>query len=352
MAKYECACGAKYKFPDSAIGKKAKCKRCGAVFTLGDDTGPIPLADDASSGGGSLFDDELLAQAKSVPALRAFPEVTSAKSLTPNAQSATATATSARKYGEAILWTILFPASIYNFLSFIAIWIGLAIGGILPCFLSIIVSFWYAAFRFAVIESGAAGEKSLPQVGFSRDMIGDLIHDGFRWLGSWALALAPAVVYSLVQAGVDPAGLQQTASALANGVAGLMPGSGADRKLVTLIAVGLFMWPIMVLVITLGGFGCVYRVDLMLITIARSFPAYLVTLALALAATVAEQFLQDAVASGVGKNAGGGAGAAVGSGLAMYVLFVGISLYCNIVMLRAIGLYYHHFKEKFAWDWG
>ena len=29
-----------------------------------------------------------------------------------------------------------------------------------------------------------------------------------------------------------------------------------------------------------------------------------------------------------------------------------IILYLEIVALRMIGLYYHHFKTRFAWNWG
>ena len=47
MAKCYCECGAKYRVPDESLGKQAKCKQCGAVFTLTqEDDGPIPLADD------------------------------------------------------------------------------------------------------------------------------------------------------------------------------------------------------------------------------------------------------------------------------------------------------------------
>ena len=29
-----------------------------------------------------------------------------------------------------------------------------------------------------------------------------------------------------------------------------------------------------------------------------------------------------------------------------------VKLYCWIVAMRCIGLYYHHFKSRFAWSWG
>ncbi|UCC29569.1 MAG: rhomboid family intramembrane serine protease [Phycisphaerales bacterium] len=49
MPTSHCQCGAKYRYSESSIGKRAKCKKCGAVFTLKpeDDDGPIPLTDDS-----------------------------------------------------------------------------------------------------------------------------------------------------------------------------------------------------------------------------------------------------------------------------------------------------------------
>ena len=353
MPRYQCVCGAKFRFLDSAIGKKAKCKRCGAVFTLADEDGPIPIADEPPAAYDSPLADEFAGNADIARSQAASNLSGGGGPLSPSVSPQLVDLPSpARGYFEAILWTIFFPSSIRNMLTYLAIWIGLAVSWILPCYTWVFLSLWYAAFRFAVIESGAAGDKFLPEVGFSRDDMVDAVGDALRWIGSWAVALAPAVIYFLIEAGSGGSGAQQTVAALAGGVAGLLLGSGTDPVLVTLLAAGLFMWPIIVLVITLGGFECLYRVDLMFITIARSFPAYLVTLALVFGATVVEGVMQGAVASGIGARVPGGIGTAIGGFLAGYVLSVGIPLYCNIVMLRAIGLYYRHFKHKFAWDWG
>ena len=34
------------------------------------------------------------------------------------------------------------------------------------------------------------------------------------------------------------------------------------------------------------------------------------------------------------------------------ILGVGVMLYLEIIAMRAIGLYYFHFKRSFGWDWG
>jgi hypothetical protein len=38
--------------------------------------------------------------------------------------------------------------------------------------------------------------------------------------------------------------------------------------------------------------------------------------------------------------------------LGVGALLVVLEVYANIFTMRVIGLYYHHFKERFAWSWG
>jgi len=34
-----------------------------------------------------------------------------------------------------------------------------------------------------------------------------------------------------------------------------------------------------------------------------------------------------------------------------FVISIGVTVYFDIVLMRLIGLYYHHFKDRFAWSW-
>ena len=38
--RYRCQCGANIKLPDNAVGRRAKCKNCGAIFTVPVDSIP------------------------------------------------------------------------------------------------------------------------------------------------------------------------------------------------------------------------------------------------------------------------------------------------------------------------
>jgi hypothetical protein len=349
MPKYQCVCGAKYKFPDSAVGKKAKCKQCDEVFTLtAEDDAPIAISEEPHDSKWNLEDEVAAATARARE-----PREEAERPRARPAPVAAPAGVHNQGFAQSLLWTIFFPSTVNNLISFFALWIGLTVGYMLPCFLSILIVIWYAAFRFAVIESAAAGEKSLPQVEFSRAAVFEAIADALRWLASWAIALAPAIVYFFIMAAQGNSDLMGAATTLTGGVTGLLPGSGADPIMIILVCAGLFFWPIIVLVLTLGGYECLYRFDLIVATIVRSFPAYLLTIGVVFGATLLEEVLSRTVFTGMTAAAtGGGIGTAIGTGLVAHALFVGITLYCNIVMLKAIGLYYHHNKERFAWDWG
>ena len=41
-----------------------------------------------------------------------------------------------------------------------------------------------------------------------------------------------------------------------------------------------------------------------------------------------------------------------GGALILSFIGTGIAVYFEIVAMQVIGLYYHHFKDRFAWSWG
>jgi hypothetical protein len=118
--------------------------------------------------------------------------------------------------------------------------------------------------------------------------------------------------------------------------------------LVLLITIA--FWPMMVLVVALGGMRSLIRFDLIAITIVKTLPIYVVVVLLVYAGVVGPGLLVGAVrGSGAEDGSGiGASGASLGAEAAFYVVMV----YTNIVTMRVIGLYYHHFKHRFAWSWG
>ena len=344
MPRHTCDCGARYRFPESSIGKRSKCKQCGAVFTLVDDeNGVIPVAEDTGAspdvapepGVGPLTtaQGEVFAPAGSPASIHSV------------GSGAGQIAGDALKPGFStdVLWTFLFPASPGNLVTFVVIWVvmliipfaslGVLAGGLI----GVLINGWYAAFRLAVLQSAAAGEHDLPSPAFSRDLVDDLIYPLFQWIGSWVVVYIPACVYLLLAClggNVDPFDALRMAF---GGIERVFHQAGGQPPVFSiLVCVGAFLWPMIVLCIALGGFQTVYRLDLIVSTIIRTFPVYILTVLLMFGAAFLQRTLIVS-ASGVSMR---------------FVISVGVTVYFDIVLMRLIGLYYYHFKDRFAWSWG
>lgn len=333
MGTCVCACGAKYRFEDSSSGRQTRCKRCGVALTLGMDPVeppdgiPIPIIEIESE--------------PEVQSLGHGPE---------------------RGYGKAILWSFLFPASIHNLAAFLTLWVVFGLVDFLPFgpfrlfyflwFFWLALYFWYVAFQVAVVETAAAGQFRLPDVEVSGDILPDLLGPVTRWIGSWILVLAPALGYAIVQGyrGFNVIGDTWKAITVPQLVG--VPGPVLDPLLVTLSILGFFFWPLILIVVVIGGFGELWRVDRVFHTLGSTIGPYLLTVLIAAVGYgtyIAEEvFLTPSLLSTLRSGTGGG----LAQGTATRLLATGIEIYVAIIVARAIGLYFHHFGHRFAWDWG
>jgi prepilin signal peptidase PulO-like enzyme (type II secretory pathway) len=101
-----------------------------------------------------------------------------------------------------------------------------------------------------------------------------------------------------------------------------------------LLLIPMLLWPMMLLVVALGGIRSLIRFDLMMLTIAKTFPAYALVVVFAYVGVVGPALLPEDV------------------GLAAWAALLAVEVYAGIFTMRVIGLYYHHFKNRFAWSWG
>ena len=339
MPTIHCQCGAKYRFPESARGRNARCKKCGNEFRLEeDDAGTIPIATD--------LDPVLDLAPPDIPAGHVIFEKEEEAS-----EPLVDRALPSHGYGQSILWTILFPASPRNLVSYVMAVLMMGIGGALP-WVGVLFVIWYMAYRYSIIESAAGGEEDIPSAAFCTDVLNDFVLPMLGWLGSKMVVMAPAAIYALLRSRGQRGFATEVGVMLTSGTAGMLEILNFDPTFFALVCAGLVVWPIVILCISLGGFSSLIRFDLILLTLARSAPAYLVTILIVAAATVAEA----AVMATISTSLFGGGPRSVGG---LFQLIFGMRLvataavvYCDIVMCRAIGLYYHHFKHKFAWSWG
>lgn len=350
MPHFTCECGAKYRFAESAIGRRAKCKKCGTSFLLAPNSSGTTIS---------------VAKDPAPPPSVSRPPVTRARITTEDRGSAPppvipspletlspplfVKADPSRGYVSSILWTLVFPSTPHNLATFIALWLALTMGPLVPFigfFIGLFLLFWYAAFCFLVVSSAAAGDSDLPRVGFSGDVVEEYLYPALRWSVSWMVVMFPAGLYLafLSWQGNSPPwqAVPMKLADVKDSIAG-----GLDPALLILVGLGFAAWPITILCIALGGVGAALRVDLTFRTVVRTVDTYLITLlllsgALGLAAVTGD--LLEKTLTRKGGPPGGGA--------MSYFLGVGIELYCSIVLMRMIGLYYHHFKSRFAWSWG
>ncbi len=369
MPTYKCLCGAKYRFSDAHLGRKSKCKICDAIFTLTADDAPIPVVDESPLE--VMIDSETARQAGVAATFIPPPTAPGAQVIIEREDEEPAKGPGG--YGQDLFWSFLFathPNDLAIFVAYCLIlgigdgFFGLTTGGGFGGFMLVggimvggfllltwfIFKGWFASVRFAILESAAAGDEHLPNTTFSSDWYEDYLLPAFQWFMSWFLVLAPVGLFMIHYMANHPVGIMAAFGLDLVAPAGT-PTIYTEALFWVLGGLGLFLWPMVVLCVALGGLTTVFRVDLLVASIIRTLPAYLVTVVIVYAAEVGGYMLRELIYDAIAPLAAGGARAPFGTRVLAAFAGNAAFLYLSIVMLRAIGLYYHHFKHRFAWSW-
>lgn len=331
-------CAKKYQVSEKAAGKRVRCKACGESIKI-----PIPVVEhEEEDDFVSLLNDavELESKSKTIPQVVRKPMVKAEKYQGDEEGPATRKE-KPNSYQQDLIATFLFLLDPANLFTFVMIWILLCckdvilpFAGVFGMFGQLIILGWYSNYRFSIIYEAAAGTKELPDLspeeGFFIPML--------QWVMTWILVHLPAYLYLAIV----------YFSGIANLEGGGIPGvalEGLSEILpllhlgvfIFLYCAGLFFWPILALCVAVGGFQTIFRIDLMIATIYRTLVVYLFT-ASAIFITALVQIIVMVAARSVG--------------IGTTVVVLTLVLYLEIVTLRMIGHYYHHFKKRFAWNWG
>jgi hypothetical protein len=208
-----------------------------------------------------------------------------------------------------------------------------------PCILTAVAVFlavvairgWIAAVMLSVIHDTATGSEELPGIKIQDGAMEDVIKPLFKYIGAGACALLPASIYLLLMAG------------------GVLPGTFASGlNLVLLILVGIFVWPIFLMLFAFDAPGKIFRIDQIATTIFHTFVPYLglwLMLVLASFGSILTIAALLTVKAGININV---PQVPQIPGLAGELIFNTINLYLGIVSMRLIGLYYLHFKRRFT----
>lgn len=364
MPKHTCSCGARYSFPDSAAGKRAKCKKCGEVFTLpeAEEEGIFAIAGEespfaaeaAAAASASKSKAEEYARAAILAQSRGVGQTV----LETSDADPTPLPMHSRGYVNSITDSFFFITSLGNLLVFMVIWLLLFAAQMLPIarlpfagmFMALgvlVVGLWYSAYRYQIVSAAAGGDRNLPEPELSIGEALEYLSDAFKWLLSWVFVMGPAIGYVALLVSKGDIVWYEGLMMLLSDWGGLFRHYEAYPGFVWLVLAGTLVWPMAVLCLVLGGLDAMVRLDLIIVTILRAPGGYLATLffwGAALGLTIVGEWgIQRMITAG----AAGISGVLVASALA-----VGVSVYAEFVSLRVIGLYYHHFKDRFAWDWG
>lgn len=189
---------------------------------------------------------------------------------------------------------------------------------------------WLCAAYLSVIQDTASGSEDLPGIKMEDGILDDIVKPALKYVGAMAVAMAPAAAY-LIAIGMDA-----------------LPEWMVNPIAVFLwIGMGIFVWPVFIMLFAFNALNMIFRLDLIVVTIVRTFGAYLslwlmlLVVGLCLFIPPLVPFLSSA---GLIKELP----SFLTEGLVFEFVLNAFQVYLTIVSMRMIGLYYLHFKQRFA----
>lgn len=359
MPVVQCTCGARYKVSEESAGRKVRCRKCGKTFRI-----PDGQADSASPA--DEFDLAAMANAEAKAPTHqspAAPAETASGSMFDRSDVSTAhdpgTPRSSHLprtrprvgFWADVGWTLIFFTTPSNMIMFGIIWIlhfVALMAGFAPFFgwlASLFVTMFIISWYMSIIAETASGEDELPKFSVSGGYWDDVCIPAAQYAGSWLMLLAPAIIYYVM---LSLGGFGSTLlllNALYNPYGFVVSGDG-DPLLVALVVLALFLWPMALMCASMGGLTTLVRIDLIAVTIAKTFLPYALISLLVTASVVLPELITVTFAT-----AKTGTGSGLGTDVVILAISFALKIYFSIVMTRLIGLYYRHFKLRFAWDW-
>jgi hypothetical protein len=283
----------------------------------------------------------------------------------PAAKALVAAVAAYGRYFAAIAQSLVFLRKPGNIVTFVIVWLLLAMREVMQTAMSLAPSYivgaflfmasfvitgWYMAFRMNLALWAAGEEEELPGLAVEEGWWDGVLVPFFRMLAVYVFAFLPCGLF-LWTLSIRMSAAVAASPGLLGPVGSPVPGASAIVVLVLLAALGLFIWPMLVLVVSCGNsIKGMFRLDLIGETILKSLPAYLLTVLGVYVAFGAQVGITALIWAQLGQTTSWYDDWVAIFGLP--ALLVGVNLYFDIVSMRAIGYYYCCFKHKFAWSWG
>ncbi len=321
MIDVTCQCGAHYRVPEKLAGKRLKCKKCAGPIAI---PVPDPPEDDDAYVVDVLVDEPVIRSDAVIagPAVVAAPAGASSRSAPFEPSHLPA-------YLKDCVASLMFFAESGNLVPFLVV---AAIAMLQPILLYgmcigliawIIVFGWILSFLFNVMLIAANGERDLPELTLIEGPVETIVVPCFKYLAAAVAVFWPAFVFGVF----NPEAVEQE-----------------ESSFWLVVGACLFFWPMAMLMVGIGGVSSFVRVDLMIRTLIRTFVPYFVVCVLSAGVFVASWYINESLISSGGK--------ASEHPIALQCVLQALGLYFWVLVMRFIGLYYHHFKSRFAWTWG
>ncbi len=214
----------------------------------------------------------------------------------------------------------------YAFFQLVAIpCLGLLVGGLLMC--------WIMSVFLNVISETGRGSDDLPTDTFSGGMYDSFLAPALNFIGAFALVLAPWVALIIT------------------GYLGLLPKFFLQLAPVWMSA-GIFLFPMSLMLFAFEAPSVLLRPQLVISTIASTFLPYLAIwgLLLIVSAIWSVVFASNLIVSYLPGLSGLNTLATYFNSPVGAVLALFFEIYVMLVAMRLVGLYYLHFKKRFAFQ--
>ncbi|MCB9856559.1 MAG: hypothetical protein H6818_12830 [Phycisphaerales bacterium] len=232
----------------------------------------------------------------------------------------------AQSVGNAITLGIIFVVSAIEALV-------AAVPGCFALLAVLVIKGWFASLYFSVIQETASGSEDLPGLDLEGGWVDGIFMPALKFVGAFAVVLLPFVGLSILAAAGD----------LPKFVTSLMP---------LWFLAGVFMAPMSFLLFALGSPGTLFRLHVVLPTIAKTILPYLaIWLMLSLIFLVMMVVSLGGAVLLTALFPAGSLSPSISSFAATTFGSISISMfgtYLMIVAMRMIGLYYLHFKKRFV----
>jgi predicted Zn finger-like uncharacterized protein len=348
-------CRARYRVRDENLGKRAACAKCGKAFALTPaDDKVLPLEPLRPPQVGSLAPTAgaIGSAGSHAPQPAAGPRHVGERVGAGPGQLSQLGAYVADLAGA---WrTLAQPGSLVTlgglcFLLIVQHLVQVAPG--IGTFGALIIRGWFLAFLLNVVVAAAAGDDDLPGVTLTDGFVDGIFAPLAKFLCVSFLSVLPlaaACAYCMITRRLPAFDAVMIAFAVllfdfAAIPALLTPHPGTNAILLSAALAGQVMQPMLLLVVAVGGFGGLPRIDLMLVTMVNTALGYLAML-MWWVLCGGLVFLVQVFAFADDPSAW--------TTMSWFVAKPALTTVLSVMQMLGVGLYYHHFKSGFAWSWG